>query len=123
MRFTYKDYRAPSPQTPTIMTLAAREFIRRFLLHVLPTGLHRIRYYGLLGARHRREKLARCRVLLGTSPSASPPPTASLDYRDRVEALTGHSLRVCPVCHRGEMIRVAPLTPTPRVGLVIPDTS
>ena len=123
VRFTYTDYRADPPDSSKTMTLAATEFIRRFLLHVLPRGFHRIRYYGFLGARHRREKLARCRVLLGTSPSASPPPPASLDYRDRVEALTGHSLRVCPVCHRGEMIRVAPLTPTPRVGHVIPDTS
>jgi Putative transposase/Transposase zinc-binding domain len=123
VRFTYKDYRDPPPQTPTIMALAATEFIRRFLLHVLPAGLHRIRYYGFLGARHRREKLARCRVLLGTRPPASPLATASLDYRDRVEGLTGHSLRVCPMCHRGEMIRVAQLTSVRRVDHVIPDTS
>jgi hypothetical protein len=57
VRFTYKDYRADPPQssTPKTMTLAAGEFIRRFLLHVLPAGFHRIRYYGFLGARHRRE--------------------------------------------------------------------
>ena len=123
VRFTYTDYRDPPPQTPKVMTLAATEFIRRFLLHVLPRGLHRIRYYGFLGARHRREKLARCRVLLGTRRPASPLATAAHDYRDRVEALTGHSLRVCPVCHRGEMLRVATLTPIPRAGPVRPDTS
>ncbi len=47
------------------MTLSAEEFIRRFLLHVLPNGFRRIRYYGFLGNRHREEKLAVCRQLLG----------------------------------------------------------
>lgn len=123
VRFTYTDYRDSPPQTPKIMTLAATEFIRRFLLHVLPTGLHRIRYYGFLGARHRREKLACCRAVLGTSAPVPLSPPASHDYRERVEALTGHSLRVCPVCHRGEMLRVATLTPIPRAGPGCPDTS
>ncbi len=86
------------------MTLAATEFIRRFLLHVLPTGFQRMRYYGLLGNRHRAEKLARCRRLLGMPASAAPATVDTLDYRDRVEALTGVSLRVCPVCHDGQMV-------------------
>lgn len=123
VRFTYKDYRAdPSPKT---MTLAASEFIRRFLLHVLPAGFHRIRYYGFLGARHRREKLARCRQLLGASTSAPThgAPSAATDYRDRVEALTGISLRLCPACHHGEMIIIERLVPTSCPGFVNPDTS
>jgi hypothetical protein len=49
VRFRYTDYRAASSHTPKTMTLDAPEFIRRFLLHVLPTGFHRIRYYGWLG--------------------------------------------------------------------------
>jgi hypothetical protein len=106
VRFSYKDYRAASPQTPQTMTLDASEFIRRFLLHVLPTGFHRIRYYGWLGHRHRTETLARCRQLLGTT--AAPPPTGETrppsDYRDRYESLTGASLRRCPVCGDGHMI-------------------
>jgi hypothetical protein len=125
VRFTYKDYRADPPQSPKTMTLAAGEFIRRFLLHVLPTGFHRIRYYGFLGARHRREKLARCRQLLGSSTSAPTPSaaTAAPDYRDRVETLTGISLRVCPVCHHGEMIIIERRLPASRAGFVNPDTS
>jgi len=124
VRFTYKDYRAVPSQAQKTMTLAAGEFIRRFLLHVLPTGFHRIRYYGFLGARHRRDKLARCRQLLGstgpiTPPADAPPPT---DYRDRTEALTGKSLRVCPVCHRGQMVVIERLVPTRR-NVPIPDTS
>jgi hypothetical protein len=55
VRFRYTDYRAQ--HRPKTMTLEASEFIRRFLLHVLPTGFHRIRYYRLLGHRHRRAHL------------------------------------------------------------------
>jgi hypothetical protein len=69
--FRYKDYRHDSQQKT--MTLDAEEFIRRFLLHVVPDGFQRIRYYGFLGNRYREEKLARCRELLNmlvTKPSA-----------------------------------------------------
>jgi hypothetical protein len=59
VRFRWKDYADHNQQK--IMTLTADEFIRRFLLHTLPCGLQRIRYYGLFGNRHRTENLARCR--------------------------------------------------------------
>ena len=87
------------------MTLSAEEFIRRFLFHALPDGFQRIRYYGLLGNRYRREKLARCRQLLGMPPPLKSPEPPQ-DYRDRHEELTGVSLRECPVCHRGRMFTV-----------------
>jgi len=65
------------------------------LLHVLPLGFHRIRYYGFLSPRHRRAQLARCRHRRGSATSAPTPraATPARDYRDRVEALTGVSLR------------------------------
>jgi hypothetical protein len=86
------------------MTVSADEFIRRFLLHVLPAGFHRIRYYGFLGNRHRAQKLAHCRDLLGMPvPERSVDPSEK-DYRDRCEDLTGHCLRECPACHQGQMI-------------------
>jgi len=89
------------------MTLSAEEFIRRFLLHVLPHGFHRIRYYGFLGNRNRQEKLTQCRQLLGMAlPQMSPEPSEVQDYRDRCEKLTGVSLRVCPVCRRGHMVMI-----------------
>jgi hypothetical protein len=124
VRFTYKDYRTDAQHQPKTMTLTASEFIRRFLLHVLPAGFHRIRYYGFLAARHRREKLVRCRQLLGsTGPITLPADaTSPTDYRDQTEALTGKSLRMCPECHQGQMIIIERLAPA-RVAAPIPDTS
>ena len=113
VRFRYTDDRAQASQTT--MTLDATAFIRRVLLHVLPSGFHRIRYDGLLGHRHRREHLARCRHLLGTvaRPERVDHGATSADYRDRDEALTGCSLRVCPRCHNGQMRIVERLVGTP----------
>jgi hypothetical protein len=102
VRFAWKDYRDDNRQK--VMTLAADEFIRRFLLHVLPEGFHRIRYYGFLGNRHRAQKLARCRELLGMTVSEPAQGQAEQDYRDRCEELTGDSLTQCPVCRHGRMI-------------------
>ena len=59
------------------MTLAADEFIRRFLLHTLPDGFHRIRHYGFLANGHRAAKLALCRKLLGRCHRAPSPPTTA----------------------------------------------
>ena len=109
--FRYKDYRNGSQQKT--MTLSADEFIRRFLLHVLPEGFHRIRYYGFLGNRYRKEKLEQCRRLLGMVPREPDSPTEvpQLDYRDRYQALTGSSLWECPACHRGRMIVIGEIPP------------
>ncbi len=122
VRFHYKDYRAGSAQRPKTMTLAAAEFIRRFLLHVLPAGFHRMRYYGLLGNRHRNEHLARCRQLLGTSAPETPAATVPADDRDRYETLTGVSLRTCPRCQDGRMLIIEHLLGT-RGRLAILDSS
>ena len=100
--FRWKDYRHGSRQK--VMTVAADEFIRRFLLHVLPEGFHRIRYYGFLGNRYRAQKLAHCRDLLGMSVPEPSDGSSERDYRDRYEDLTGHSLRQCPACRQGQMI-------------------
>ena len=104
VRFRYTDYRRPHAPGQKTMTLAATEFIRRVLLHVLPRGFHRMRYYGLLANRTRHQHVAQCRQLLGTRPPTRPDATpGALDYRDRYHALTGRSLRVCPRCHDGQM--------------------
>jgi len=102
VRFRWKDYRCGGEQKT--MTLAADEFIRRFLLHVLPDGFQRIRYYGFLCNRHREQKLARCRELLGMQTDSPSTRERSDDYRDHYEAVTGTSLKECPVCHHGHMV-------------------
>lgn len=86
--FRVKDYRRDGPERYGVLTLAADEFIRRFLLHVLPRGFHRIRHYGLLASATRRANLARIRDLLAAAPPANPPEPASPPDR----------LAPCPCC-------------------------
>src|SRR6202021_1851938 len=62
--FKWKDYRLEGRERYKVMTLATHEFIRRFLIHVLPTGFHRIRHYGLLASGSRAANIARARELL-----------------------------------------------------------
>jgi len=105
--FRWKDYR--HNDRPRVMTLEADEFIRRFLLHVLPDGFQRIRHYGFLAHRYRKAKLALCRQLLGVALTAVVKRQDQPDYRDLYEKLTGRSLRDCPVCHAGHMVVIASL--------------
>jgi hypothetical protein len=87
----------------------------------LPEG-HLIRYYGLLGNRYRKQKLARCRKLLGMSAPESALEAAK-DYHQRYEELTGSSLWECPVCHQGRMLVTQILPRSPHREMAIPDTS
>ena len=124
VRFRYTDYRRPRAPGQKTMTLAATEFIRRVLLHVLPRGFHRMRYYGLLANRTRHQHVAQCRRLLGTPPPTQPDDGPSaIDSRDRYEALTGRSLPVCPRCHDGQMQLVDGLIGTPTGRPAILDSS
>jgi hypothetical protein len=116
--FRWKDYRDGDRQKT--MALDGEEFIRRFLIHVLPDGFHRIRYYGFLANCHRERKLSLCRELLGMAPAARPEPPA--DYRDRFEALTGQSLRQCPHCYVGTMVVIDRIS-RPTICQPVPDTS
>jgi hypothetical protein len=104
--FKWKDYRIEGPERYKLMTLPTHEFIRRFLMHVLPAGFHRIRYYGLLASSKRAENIARARELLtppiipvgaikAISASAAEPQTAN------------HS---CPCCG-GRMIIIERFEP------------
>lgn len=92
--FRWKDYRAKGRTRHKTMTLDADEFMRRFLLHVLPGGFHRIRHYGLLANGHRRTHLARVRELLAERASTVPSEPES------TEAPSGSSRPtfVCPDC-------------------------
>jgi len=99
--FLWKDYRHHGKRK--VMTLDADEFIRRFLVHVLPDGFHRIRHYGYLANGVRVAKLACCRRLLA-APEPVPPPAAT-NYRERYQQLTGRSLDLCPCCG-GRMVEM-----------------
>ena len=118
--FRWKDYR--DHDSYKTMTLEAHEFIRRFLLHVLPSGFQRIRHYGFLANHVRQAKLAQCRKLLGASAPSVTTPHDRPDYRDVYEAMTGKSLRDCPHCHKGHMVEVMRL-PAVASTPVIVDTS
>ena len=109
--FRWKDYRDEGQQK--IMTLKADEFIRRFLLHVLPPGMQRIRHFGFFGNRVKKRKLALCRTFLQSKPAPARL-TQAVDYRDRFEALTGKSLRDCPSCETGKMKTIATWLRPPR---------
>jgi hypothetical protein len=100
--FRWKDYARGNQ--PSLMTLSTDEFIRRFLLHVLPRGFQRIRQFGFLANRRRREKLTLCRKLLSgaaTHPVTNQP--LPRDYQSLYETLTGQSLKQCPACRAGTM--------------------
>lgn len=88
------------------MELNAHEFIRRFLLHVLPRGFVRIRRFGLLANRKREAKLARCRELLG---AAGTGPEVVLDWQAIFEKLTGRPITSCRECQHGQMAKVESL--------------
>jgi Putative transposase/Transposase zinc-binding domain len=107
--FRWRDYHHHHKNK--LMTLTADEFIRRFLLPVLPEGFQRIRHYGFLGNRCRVAKLAQCRRLCAPSlplPPGSPLPS---DSRRSYTHLTGRSLLVCPACQQGSMLRIECLAP------------
>ena len=108
--FRWKDY-AHGDRSKT-MTLPAIEFLRRFLLHVLPTGFVRIRHYGFLANRVCREKLARCRALLEVE--QPPDLVAAKPAPDLKEAGDGQSAtNVCPCCGEGRMVIVATVRAIP----------
>jgi hypothetical protein len=102
VRFAYKDYK--HEQRHKVMTVSADEFLRRFLLHVLPDSFQRIRHYGLLSNRYRAENLIRCRELLAMP---APIPAPEPNYRERWQQLTGHDPLQCPQCRNGKMVRIA----------------
>ena len=97
------------------MTLDAEEFIRRFLLHVLPDGFMRVRHFGFLANRAKKHALPQCRKLLGLNPALPEIPKRSA--QDLLLELTGIDLSRCPRCQKGMMIVVAEL---PRISCSAP---
>lgn len=98
VRFRWRDY--ADHDRVKVMTLETDEFLRRFLLHVVPRGFMRIRHFGLLANRTRRETLTRCRRLLG-QPATPQAPAESVG--ELMHRLTGIDVARCPVCSEGRM--------------------
>jgi hypothetical protein len=112
VNFDWKDYAQRS--RTKIMTLDAVEFIRRFLLHVLPSGLVRIRQFGFLANRVRKQKLEQCRALLGARTLSL---IATAEDRPHAQIEDAHR---CPVCKLGRLIVIELLSAQPSA---VPDTS
>jgi hypothetical protein len=105
VRFRYKDYAHGNRRK--VMTLTPAEFIRRFLLHVLPSGFMRIRHYGILANRGKCEKLAQARKALNYQSAPQPPEPESVEaFWLRVASLDIHQ---CPHCKAGRMIVIGPI--------------
>ena len=103
--FTYKD-RQNNDEIKT-MTLDAHEFIRRFLLHVLPKGLIKIRYFGFLAHTNKKEQIPLIRKLI--DPDATSPEKIIESVNEMMLRLTGIDISCCPQCKKGKMIRIRKL--------------
>jgi Putative transposase/Transposase zinc-binding domain len=115
--FEWRDSRRGNQRA--IMTLEAQEFIRRYLLHVLPRGLMRIRHYGVLGNRCRKVQLSACRALLGQpEPIRRPPESAAVMMR----RLTGMDIDRCPHCHKGGLEVIMTIYPLWQLELLPHET-
>lgn len=108
VRFRWRDY--ADGDRVKVMALDVDEFLRRFLLHIVPDGFVRIRHFGLLANRRRAAALAQCRTLLAQPP---PPPDPPESVRDLMVRVTGLDIARCPVCQQGLLRQVDVLPPAP----------
>jgi len=110
VRFRWRDY--ADGDRVKVMDLDADEFLRRFLLHVVPDGFVRIRHFGLLANRRRAAALAQCRALLA---QPAPPPVPSESARALMLRVTGIDIERCPSCQQGLLRQLEVLRPAPLV--------
>ena len=106
--FKVKDYRINGPGRYKTMTLAAHEFIRRFLIHVLPNGFHRIRHYGLLASGVKADNLVLARKLLDVAPPAPEPEDVAAEPPLKPCPCCGSAMRIVEVFEAGEPARHRP---------------
>ena len=109
--FRYRDRK--DNDTSKLMSLEVSEFIRRFLLHVLPDGFMKIRHYGILSNRNRKTKLARCKELLGVPLLTQHPEAPREPWQVLLARITGRDPRICPFCGKGIMVLKEVLIPSP----------
>jgi hypothetical protein len=109
--FRWRDY--ADADRVKVMQLEVDEFLRRFLLHVVPDGFVRIRHFGLLANRRRAAALAQCRALLAQPPPPPDPPDPPESVRDLMLRVAGIDIAGCPICHQGLLRLVDVLPPAP----------
>ena len=109
--FRWKDYRAEGRDRQKVMTLSTGEFIRRFLIHVLPHGFHRLRHYGLLASGTRADNIAQARELLAVSNSKPEPTGAAVDPGKPTCPCCGGRMIIIEVFERSATPRHRPTTP------------
>lgn len=102
--FAWKDYRDGNKKK--VMTIASAEFIRRFLMHVLPSGFRKIRHYGLFASRNKAQKLLLCKKLTRTKITA--PEREKKTAFEKLTELLGKDFNLCPCCGIGHLSRAAP---------------
>jgi hypothetical protein len=93
------------------MTLKADEFIRRFLLHVLPSRFVRIRHFGLLANRKRKNTIALCRKILGERKTTTQRDTKIETWQEQLFRICGIDVTLCSMCQKGRMYTIALLLP------------
>jgi hypothetical protein len=107
--FRWRDYADGDKQKT--MTVKADEFIRRFLLHVLPNRYVRIRHFGLLANRSRKENIALCRELIGSCKTVTKEKEKPESWQDQLLRICGIDVTICPVCKKGTILMVELLIP------------
>jgi hypothetical protein len=107
--FLWRDYAGNNRQKT--MTLQAGEFIRRFLLHVLPARFVRIRHFGLLANRKRKDSIALCRKMLGDGKTTTKENRRQETWQEQLFRICGIDVTSCPVCQKGRMVMVQRLLP------------
>ncbi len=108
VEFSWFDYRTSKPN---IMNLSAEEFLRRFSLHILPSGFMKIRHYGILSSRNKSQALACARAFLEVEPPIS---IKGIPWEQLFEILYGRKAFSCPVCKKGKMMVTESMSPKPR---------
>ncbi len=107
--FRWRDYSDGDKEK--IMTVAAEEFIRRFLLHVLPAGFVKIRHYGLLSNRNRKNNITLCRKLLNCCQTETQDKKIPETWQEYLLKISGVDVTQCPVCKKGRLLRIEALRP------------
>jgi len=101
--FNWRDYK--DGNKIKLMTLPADEFIRRFLMHVLPAGFRKIRHFGIFASKDKSKRITLCKILTRTKFVLS----AILSVTDKLAQILGKDFNLCPMCKTGHLCRASPV--------------